>query len=103
VRARGAGLAASCEHPCVVVLGVRDPGAGAMLVFRGGDTPVDHPGAGRAPAAPTTVAVVRPERTIVRDVDASLPLILSSAALLLALPGGGVAVRRTRIAPRRGH
>ena len=72
-------------------------------VFRGGDTPVAHPGASRAPAAPTPVEVVRPERTIVRDVDESLPLILSSAALLLALAGAGVAVMRTRMTPRPGH
>jgi hypothetical protein len=40
-----------------------------------GDTPADHPGASRAPQydAPTTVEVVRPERTIVRDVDQVQP------------------------------
>jgi hypothetical protein len=54
-----------------------------------GDTPVDDPGASRAPqyAAPPTIQVVRPERTIVRDVDQVLPIVLSSAALLLALGG----------------
>ena len=53
-----------------------------------GDTPVDHPGASRAPeyTAPTTI--VRPERTIVRDVDEVLPVVLSSAALLITLGGG---------------
>jgi hypothetical protein len=72
--------------------------------FRGGDTPVDHPGASRAPtAAPTTIEVVRPERAIVRDVDDVLPLILSSTALLLVLAGLGVALIRTRMAPRPGH
>jgi hypothetical protein len=71
--------------------------------FRGGDSPVDHPGASRAPATPTTIEVVRPARTIVREVDDALPLILSSAALLLALVGTGFAVMRTRIAPRPGH
>jgi hypothetical protein len=71
--------------------------------FRGGDSPVDHPGASRAPATPTTIEVVRPARTIVREVDDALPLILSSAALLLALIGAGFAVTRTRIAPRPGH
>ena len=52
-----------------------------------GDTPVDFPGASRAPeyTAPTTIQVLRPERTIVRDVDEVLPVVLSSAALLLAL------------------
>jgi hypothetical protein len=54
-----------------------------------GDTPADHPGASRAPeyTAPTTIQVVRPERTIVRDVDEVLPVVLSSAALLVALGG----------------
>ena len=56
---------------------------------KGGDTPVDDPGASRAPeyTAPTTIQVVRPERTIVRDVDEVLPVVLSGAALLLALGG----------------
>ena len=72
--------------------------------FRGGDTPVDHPGADRAPsAAPTTIEVVRPERTIVRDVDEALPLILSSIALVLVLTGIGFTLIRTRMAPRPGH
>jgi hypothetical protein len=54
-----------------------------------GDTPVDYPGASRAPeyTAPTTIQVLRPERTIVRDVDEVLPVVLSSTALLLALGG----------------
>jgi hypothetical protein len=56
---------------------------------KAGDTPVDDPGASRAPeyTAPTTIQVVRPERTIVRNVDEVLPGVLSSAALLLALGG----------------
>ena len=56
---------------------------------KAGDTPVDDPGASRAPeyAAPTTIQVVRPERTIVRDVDEVLPVVLSSAALLVAIAG----------------
>ena len=56
---------------------------------KAGDTPVDDPGASRAPeyTAPTTIQVVRPERTIVRNVDEVLPVVLSSAALLLALGG----------------
>jgi hypothetical protein len=71
--------------------------------FRGGDTPVDHPGASRAPsAAPTTIEVVRPERTIVRDVDEVLPLILSSTALLLMLAGFGIVLVRTRMLARPG-
>jgi hypothetical protein len=59
-------------------------------------TPVDA-------AAPTTIEVVRPERTIVRDVDEPLPLILASTALLLAFAGIGVVLIRTRTAPRAGH
>jgi hypothetical protein len=62
-----------------------------------GDTPVDFPGASRAPQydAPATISVVRPERTVVRDVDEALPIALSSAALLLALGGVGIAFART--------
>ena len=71
-----------------------------------GDTPVDHPGASRAPeyTAPATVQVVRHERTIVRDVDEVLPVVLSSAALLVAIGGcafllvGPLRIART---PRR--
>jgi hypothetical protein len=71
--------------------------------FRGGDSPVDHPGAAGAPPAATTVEVVRPERTIVRDVDEVLPLIVSSTALLLVLAGIGFTLVRTRMVPGRGH
>jgi hypothetical protein len=54
-----------------------------------GDTPVDDPGASRAVEyePPRTIQVVRPERTIVRDVDEVLPLVLSSTALLIAFGG----------------
>jgi hypothetical protein len=65
--------------------------------FRGGDTPVDHPGADRAPIM---VEVVLPEHTIVRDVDEALPLVLSSTALLLVLAGTGVALVRAGMVPR---
>ena len=72
--------------------------------FRGGDAPVDHPGASRVlTAAPTTIEVVRPERTIVRDVDEALPLILSSTALLLVLTGLGITVVRARMVARPGR
>jgi len=71
--------------------------------FRGGDTPVDHPGASRAASAtPTTIEIVRPERTIVRDVDEVLPLILSSTALLFVLAGFGIVLVRTRMLARAG-
>jgi hypothetical protein len=67
-------------------------------------TPVDHPDATRARTAePTTIEVVRPERTIVRDVDESLPLILSSAALLIVVAGIAVMLIRGRMAPRASH
>lgn len=67
-----------------------------------GDTPVDFPGASRAPQyqPPATIQVVRPERTVVRTVDEVLPLVLSGAALLLALFGLGVVMTRTRTARR---
>jgi hypothetical protein len=72
--------------------------------FRGGDMPAEHPGMGPAPEiGPTTIEVVRPERTIVRDVDEALPLILSSTALLLVLTGAGVALVRIRMEPRPGR
>jgi hypothetical protein len=67
-----------------------------------GDTPADYPGASRAPQyqPPATIQVVRPERTVVRDVNQVLPLVLSGTALLLALFGVGVAITRTGT-PRR--
>ena len=69
---------------------------------KSGDTPVDHPGASRAPqyTAPTTIQVVRPERTIVRNVDEVLPVVMSTAALLLAV-GGAVFLLVARIRRRR--
>jgi hypothetical protein len=70
-----------------------------------GDAPYDHPGMSRASQydAPTTIEVVRPERTIVRDVDEALPLIMSSTALLLVLAGFGIPLVRTRIVARTGR
>jgi hypothetical protein len=67
--------------------------------FNGGDNPADH-----APiAAPSTIEVVRPERTIVRNVDEALPLILSGSALLLVLAGLGITLVRTGMVPRPGR
>jgi hypothetical protein len=73
--------------------------------FRGGDTKADSPGIGAAPAVPTTIEVVRPERTIVRDVDEALPLILSGTALLLVLGGLAFTLVYARPLARagRGH
>jgi hypothetical protein len=73
--------------------------------FRGGDSPVDHPGASRAQPTPTTIEVIRPERTIVRDVDQALPIALAGSALALVLALLGVTLVRTRLVPRpsRSH
>ena len=68
--------------------------------FTGGDNPADHPDPSRAPS---TIEVVRPERTIVRDVDEALPLILSGSALLLVLAGLGITLIRTGMVPRLGR
>jgi hypothetical protein len=72
-----------------------------------GDDIASHPGMSGFPEydPPATIQVVRPERTIVRDVDEALPLILSSTALLLVLTGFGVTLVRARRDPRpgRGH
>jgi len=69
--------------------------------FRGGDSPVDHAGASRAQPTPTTIEVVRPERTIVRDVDQALPIALAGSALVLAMLG--ITLVRTRLVPRPGR
>ena len=62
-----------------------------------GDTPADFPGATRAQATPpTAVTVVRPERTIVREADSLLPLIVASLALLVALGVAGTALVHQR-------
>jgi hypothetical protein len=67
-------------------------------VAKAGDTPSDFPGASRAPeyTPVTTIEVVRPERTIVRDADPVLPIVLGGLALLVALGAAGAAVRHTR-------
>jgi hypothetical protein len=69
--------------------------------FSGGDNPADRVNA--PTAAPMTIEVVRPERTIVRDVDEALPLILSGSALLLVLAGLGFTLTRNGIVPRLGR
>jgi hypothetical protein len=63
-----------------------------------GDTKFDSPGASRAPEYDPahTIQVVRPERTIVRETDALLPIALSGAALLVALGLAGTALIRVR-------
>ena len=65
---------------------------------KAGDTKVDAPGASRAAVydPPATIQVVRPERTIVRDVNEELPVVMAGLALIVALGGGGFALFRTR-------
>lgn len=58
---------------------------------------------GAPTAAPTTIEVVRPERTIVREVDEVLPLALSGTALLVVLAGFGFMVVRSGSVPRLGR
>jgi hypothetical protein len=66
-----------------------------------GDTPADFPGASRAPdVASPTIEVVRPERTIVRDVDEVLPIALSGAALLIVLMGAAFVLVRVHLGRR---
>jgi hypothetical protein len=62
------------------------------------DTPADYPGASRAPKydPPRTITVVRPERTVVRDADTLLPIMLASLALLVALGIAGTALVHQR-------
>lgn len=60
----------------------------------------------RVPVAddePNVIEVVRPQRTIVRDVDEALPLILSGTALVLVLAGVGFTLIRTGAIPRPGR
>ena len=67
------------------------------FAFKVGDTPADFPGATRAQATPPTAGtVVRPERTIVREADSLLPLIVASLALLVALGVAGTALVHQR-------
>jgi hypothetical protein len=68
-----------------------------------GDTPVDHPGAKRSPRydAPRTMSIVRPKRTVVRDVDETLPIVLAATAIAVALAGLGVALASARRTPQR--
>ena len=66
-----------------------------------GDTPADFPGASGAPdVPPTTIQVVRPERTVVRDVNEALPIALSGAALLIVLMGAAFVLVRVRLQHR---
>ena len=79
----------------------RAPGVALNAATRVGDTPADFPGASRAPdIAPPTIQVVRPERTIVRDVNEVLPIVLSGAALLIVLMGAGFVLVRMRVERR---
>jgi hypothetical protein len=96
-----AGVVASTDRTDAAQSGSETSATFPPAGFRGGDTPVDHPGASRAATTvPTTIEVVRPERTIVRDVDEALPIILSSTALLLVLAGIGFTLLRSGMVPR---
>jgi hypothetical protein len=79
----------------------RAPGVGLDSATKVGDTPADFPGASGAPdIAPPTIQVVRPERTIVRDVNEVLPIALSGAALLIVLMGAAFVLVRVRLERR---
>jgi len=79
----------------------RAPAVAHIAATKIGDTPTDFPGASRAPAvAPTTIQVVRPERTVVRDVNEALPIVLSGAALLIVLMGAAFLLVRVRLQHR---
>jgi hypothetical protein len=74
-----------------------DFGRSVAPAAKRGDTPPYSPGATRAQATPpTAVTVVRPERTIVREADSLLPLIVASLALLVALGVAGTALVHQR-------
>jgi hypothetical protein len=61
------------------------------------------PGTPGTQPEPTTVEVVQPARTIVRDVDEVLPIVLSGTALLAVLALFGFTLVRTRVVPRPGR
>ena len=52
---------------------------------------------------PTTVEVIQPQRTIVREDDELLPIVLSGTALLAVLALFGFTLMRTRLVPRPGR
>ncbi len=79
----------------------RAPGVALNAATKVGDTPADFPDASRTPAAaPPTIQVVRPERTVVRDVNEALPIVLSGAALLIVLMGAAFLLVRVRLERR---
>ena len=76
------------------------PAVALSAASKVGDTPADFPGASGAPDVPTTIQVVRPERTVVRDVNEALPIALSGAALLIVLMGAAFVLVRVRVERR---
>jgi len=77
------------------------PGVPLTAAAKVGDTPADFPGASGAPdVPPTTIQVVRPERTVVREVNEALPIVLSGAALLIVLMGAAFLLVRVRLQHR---
>ena len=103
-RAPGVGLNAASkvgDTPADFPGASRAPGVGLNAATKVGDTPADFPGASRAPdVAPPTIQVVRPERTVVRDVNEVLPLALSGAALLIVLMGAAFVLVRVLVERR---
>jgi hypothetical protein len=92
------GLATGADAVAQPADSVTEQVAKPALAARAGDTPADFPNASRAPeyAGPSTIAVVRPERTIVHDSDEVLPIVLAGVALLIALGSAGYTVNRSR-------
>jgi hypothetical protein len=79
----------------------RAPSVALEAAAKVGDTPADFPGASGAPdVPPTTIEVVRPVRTVVRDVDEALPIALSGAALLIVVMGAAFVLVRVRLQHR---
>ena len=103
-RAPGVGLNAASQvgdTPADFPGASRAPGVGLNAATKVGDTPADFPGASRAPdVAPPTIQVIRPERTVVRDVNEVLPLALSGAALLIVLMGAAFVLVRVLVERR---
>jgi hypothetical protein len=90
--------------PVCAASALQDPGSSppaSNTAAKVGDTPADFPGASGAPdIAQPTIQVVRPERTVVRDVNEVLPIALSGAALLIVLMGAAFVLVRVRLERR---
>lgn len=67
---------------CVALTGAGPAFAAPDYPPKIGYTPADF---GKPAVTPSLVEIVRPERTIVRDSDPALPIVMSAVALLLGL------------------